>query len=221
MGGNQNIFVGVAVGNKGKGRIIIPKVGVAEGTTLVGTSVGMIGVGGATIEASVLGMQSAMVTLPAIHAWPPSPPANSMYHQVPSKLLPATGAVPPCGMEPMMAYTCPGPLRTFATVLVVILGVQATTVAVGVSVDKGVGDGVSVNVGASVGALPGMLQASTASVMNKRDKTIFLFFMGKKILLQEIVCMIIDGRVEKSNQPFFPYRDQHFYPHAHLCICIG
>ena len=70
-------IVGTAVGG-----------GVADGGTVggtVGTSVlvgtgvlvgGMTGVGGAAITESVEGMQVAVVTLPAIHAKPPLPPAN-------------------------------------------------------------------------------------------------------------------------------------------------
>ena len=84
--------VGVAVGNIKMGvRKIMPPplVAVAEGAAVamvvfVGAAVGIMAVGGATIDASVSGIQSAEVTDPAIHAKPPSPPANSMYHHVPS-----------------------------------------------------------------------------------------------------------------------------------------
>jgi len=88
--GNRNNGVGVAEGNKKMGGIKInPGVDVAEGIAvgapvLEGTAVGTIGVGGAAMEASVAGIQSAEVTEPAIHAKPPLPPANSMYHHVPS-----------------------------------------------------------------------------------------------------------------------------------------
>ena len=99
--------VGVGVGKmKMGGTMIIPPtvvgVGVAVGTgVFVGVDVGRIGVGGATMIGSVSGMHVALVTDPAIHACPPSPPANSMYHHVPSELFPNTLAVPPWGMLPM------------------------------------------------------------------------------------------------------------------------
>ena len=78
IGGNgKNIFgVGVAVlkMNNGGRKMISPGVFVIAGSSSSGVSVsagtaaGTIGAGGATIEASVLGMHSAIVTLPAIHA---------------------------------------------------------------------------------------------------------------------------------------------------------
>lgn len=74
--------VGVGVGNtKMGGSKRIPRVDVGMG---VGVFVGKTGVGGAVISASVSGIQVAFVTDPAIQAKPPSPPANSMYHHVPS-----------------------------------------------------------------------------------------------------------------------------------------
>ena len=91
---------------------------------------GTMGVGGATMDASVLGIQFGEVTAPDIHANPLGPAGNTIYHQVPSALLPATLAEPPCGSEPIMLYTCPGPLRTFATTDVVTVGLHAS-VAVG------------------------------------------------------------------------------------------
>jgi hypothetical protein len=106
--GKMRINVGVGVGNiKTGGTMIIPPmlvgVGVAVGTGVyVGVDVGRIGVGGAAMIGSVLGMHVALVTDPAIHACPPSPPANSMYHHVPSELFPNTLAVPPWGMLPMI-----------------------------------------------------------------------------------------------------------------------
>jgi hypothetical protein len=172
---------------------IIPLTGVAEGgAATIKVAVGTMGVGGPTMDANVVGMQTAEVTEPAIHANPPLPPANSMYHHVPSKFFPATLAVPPCGIEPIISYTCPGPLRTFATVLVVTVGLHAsaTTVAVEVWVGVEVSDAVGVNVevavsvpvGASVagGVPPGKLQASTARMMQVTDSKIFLFFLNIK-----------------------------------------
>lgn len=85
MGGMKNFSVGVGEGMIKMGGIMMikPLVGVTEGIN-VGVSLGRMGVGGATIKASVSGMQAAVVTELDIHACPPSPPANSMYHQVPS-----------------------------------------------------------------------------------------------------------------------------------------
>jgi len=187
--GNRIKGVGVAVGNKKMGgRKINPGVAVADGATVgtpvfVGVAVGTMGVGGAVIDASVSGMQAAEVTEPAIHANPPLPPANSMYHHVPSKFFPATLAVPPCGIEPIMPYACPGPLRTFATVLVVTMGAHASATVVGLGVSDAriiavtVGVTVSVPIDSSVaGAPPGRLQASVARVMKNMDKIMFLFF---------------------------------------------
>ena len=59
---------------------------VADGTTAtcVGTAVGPIGVGGATMDASVVGIQLGVVTVLDTHAKPPVPAANSIYHHVPS-----------------------------------------------------------------------------------------------------------------------------------------
>jgi hypothetical protein len=199
--GNRIKGVGVAVGNiKMGGRIMIPPppVAVADGTA-VGTSVlvdmavgipvlvevpvGTRGVGGAAIDANVSGIQTADVTEPAIHANPPLPPANSIYHHVLSKFFPATLAVPPCGIEPIIPYTCPGPLRTFATVLVVTVGVHTATTVTGLGVSDGMTVAVNVRVAVSVptacsvaGAPPGRLQASTASAMKKSDKIMFLLF---------------------------------------------
>jgi hypothetical protein len=111
--GKIKIKVGVGVGktkmgvNRMGGRMIPPlvAVGVGVGATavaaFVGVEVGAIGVGGAAIDGSVSGMQAAEVTDPAIQAKPPLPPANSIYHHVPSKFFPATLAVPPCGMLPI------------------------------------------------------------------------------------------------------------------------
>lgn len=106
--GKIRIKVGVGVGRmKMGGRRIIPPlvaVGVGVGAAVaafVGVDVGAIGVGGAAIDGSVSGMQAAEVTDPAIQANPPLPPANSIYHHVPSKFFPATLAVPPSGSEPM------------------------------------------------------------------------------------------------------------------------
>lgn len=183
--------------------MIPPLVAVADGTDVVvdgtgvcvGKLVGTIGVGGAAMDASVSGMHAAEVTLPAIHANPPLPPANSIYHQVPSKFLPATVAVPPCGMEPIVAYTCPGPLRTFTTVFVVTVGLQASTgtVAVGLGVSEGMGVNVSVlsTVTASVGgAPPGRLQASTARVMKTTENKIFLFFASIKFSSGKLILTL-------------------------------
>ncbi len=191
--GNWKTRVGVGdglMGKIGKGKMK-PSVEVGTGATTTGVLVavavgGITGVGGAAMDASVLGMQAAEVMLPAIHPCPPSPPAKSMYHQVPSKFLPATLALPPCGMKPITPYTCPGPLRTFASVVVVIVGVQATSVAVGVEVGVDVEVAVSLasGVAVAVGVPPGRLQASIASVINKSAKEMFLFFIDK-VLLQE------------------------------------
>lgn len=185
----MNGKVGVAVGNRKMGgtkMIPPPLVGVADGgaaTTAVleGAPVGTIGVGGAAMEARVLGIQDGLVTEVEIHAYPPVPPANSIYHQALSKLFPATLAVPPCGSVPRMGYTCPGPLRTLATTEVVTVGAHASGAAVdvGVSVNTGVDVGVAVSppAGASVaGAPPGILQASAASTMKMTAINIFLFF---------------------------------------------
>jgi len=82
MMGKWNTDVGVGVGNtKMGGSRMIPRVGVGIG---VGVLVGKMGVGGAATAANVFEIQVADVTEPAIHAKPPSPPANSMYHQSPS-----------------------------------------------------------------------------------------------------------------------------------------
>lgn len=162
-----------------------------EGAATTSVAVGTMGVGGAAMDANVLGIQTAEVTEPAIHANPPSPPANSMYHHVPSKFFPATLAVPPCGIEPMTPYTCPGPLRTFATVLVVTVGLHevlvglgvsdAVAVNMGVSVAVSAGDTVSVNlnVGTSVAGvpLPGRLQLITASQMARIEKNCLFLSM--------------------------------------------
>lgn len=77
--------------------MIKPNVGVADWTlaTTVGVLEGRIGVGGAVINARVGGMHSAVVTVVEIQAYPPAPPGNSIYHQVLSKLLPATVAAAP------------------------------------------------------------------------------------------------------------------------------
>jgi len=106
--GKMKRNVGVGVGNiRMGGTIIIPPlvavgVGVKVGAgVLVGVGVGTVGVGGAVMDGSVSGMQVATVTEPAIHACPPSPPANLTYHHVPSKFFPSTVAVPPGGMLPM------------------------------------------------------------------------------------------------------------------------
>lgn len=100
----RNVGVGVGRIRMGGTMIIPPLVGVGVGVK-VGVSVlvggGAVGVGGAVMDGSVSGMQVATVTEPAIHACPPSPPANWMYHHVPSKFFPSTVAVPPCGMFPM------------------------------------------------------------------------------------------------------------------------
>ena len=118
--------------------------GVAEAAaTTVIVEVGKIGVGGAAMEASVLGIQVEVVTVVEIHACPPEPAAKSMYHHESSKLFPDTFALPPCGMEPITAYTCPGPVRTLATVEVVMLGVHAT----GIGVEVGVSEAIAVKVG--------------------------------------------------------------------------
>jgi hypothetical protein len=166
-----------------------PGTDVAEGAascaTSVGTAVGTIGVGGATIDANVSGIQVGVVTVLDIHAKPPVPAANSIYHHVPSVLLPATLAEPPCGSEPIMLYTCPGPLRMFATTEVVTVGLHASVVGEGVSektgameVNVAVGVAVSFSVALWVGgAPPGILQASAASVMKKIDSIIFLVFI--------------------------------------------
>jgi len=107
--GKMKRKVGVGLGKiRMGGMMIIPPlvavgVGVKVGAgVLVGVGVGTVGVGGAVMDGNVSGMQAAMVTEPAIQACPLSPPANSMYHHVPSKFFPATVAVPPCGMLPMM-----------------------------------------------------------------------------------------------------------------------
>ena len=107
--GKMKRKVGVGLGKMRMGGMMIipPLVAVGVGVKVgagvfVGVGVGTVGVGGAAMEASVAGIQSAEVTEPAIHAKPPLPPANSMYHHVPSKFFPATVAVPPCGMLPMM-----------------------------------------------------------------------------------------------------------------------
>ena len=97
------IFVGVGEFTRMRGGIcmMVNPPGVAEGgaaATCVlvrGTAVGTIGVGGATIDAKVSGMQAGVVTEPATQAKPPVPAANSIYHHEPSELLPATLAVPP------------------------------------------------------------------------------------------------------------------------------
>lgn len=97
--------VGVGVGNirMGGTRIIPPLVGIGVGVEVgAGVFVGAgVGVGGAAMIASVSGMHVALVTEPAIHACPPSPPANSMYHHVPSEFFPNTLALPPSGILPM------------------------------------------------------------------------------------------------------------------------
>ena len=98
--------VGVGVGNikMGGTSMIPPLVGIGVGVE-VGTKVLVgvgIGVGGAAMIGSVSGIHVALVTDPAIHACPPSPPANSIYHHVPSELFPNTLAVPPWGMLPMI-----------------------------------------------------------------------------------------------------------------------
>ena len=49
-----------------------------------GAVVGPIGVGGATMDASVVGIQLGVVTVLDTHAKPPVPAANSIYHHVPS-----------------------------------------------------------------------------------------------------------------------------------------
>jgi hypothetical protein len=99
-----NVGVGEENTMIGGSTMIKPVVGV-----MVGVSVGAVvlvavntGVGGAAMTASVAGMQVAVTTLPEIQAYPPGPAANWMYHQVPSAFLPATGAVPPVGMYPMI-----------------------------------------------------------------------------------------------------------------------
>jgi hypothetical protein len=149
--------------------------------TSVGTSVAATtGSGGATIEASVLGIQLGVVTEPATHAKPPTPAGNSIYHHVPSVLLPATLAEPPCGIVPIILYACPGPLRTFATTEVVTVGLHASAAGgVGVSEKAGVTVGVGVAVfsfdGSWVeGAPPGRLHPSKDRARIKVSN-IFLF----------------------------------------------
>jgi hypothetical protein len=85
IGGRMNFSVGVGEGMIKMGGIMMinPWVGVEEGIN-VGVALGRMGVGGATIKARVSGMQIALVTVLETHACPLSPPANSMYHQVPS-----------------------------------------------------------------------------------------------------------------------------------------
>jgi hypothetical protein len=197
--GNMIKNVGVGVGNiRIGGMTMIPPlvaVGVGVGVgVLVGVDVGRIGVGGAAIIGSVSGIQAALVTEPAIHANPLSPPANSMYHHVPSKFFPATLAVPPWGIEPIMLYACPGPLRTFAFVFVVIVGTHASVVGLGVSDATGVNVviGVSVSVvvstGPSVaGAPPGRLQASMERTIKNADRAILLFFTGMRFSSGKLV----------------------------------
>jgi hypothetical protein len=186
--GNNITGVGDLIFNRG-GKTGTKIIGVTEGgAATTSVAVGTMGVGGAAMDANVAGMQTAEVTEPAIHANPPLPPANSMYHHVPSKFFPATLAVPPCGIEPMMSYTCPGPLRTFASVLVVTVGLHASTTTVVVGV--GVSDAVGVNVGVAVfvpvgttvvgGAPPGRLQASTARMMQATDRKFLMFFLNIK-----------------------------------------
>src|SRR5258707_15413179 len=124
----------------------------------------MIGVSGAAITGIVGRIQDAVVTLPAIH---PKLPANSIYHHVPSTFFPSTGAVPPAGMIPRTLYTVPGPLRTFASVLVVMLGVHAATAAVvAVGLAASWAAGVKVEVASPVetwfGPLLGRLHATAA-----------------------------------------------------------
>jgi hypothetical protein len=89
------------------------------------TGGGGAGAGGAAITGRVVGMQAAVVTMPAIQAKPLTPPGNWIYHQDPSKFFPASGAVAPCGRLPIILYTISGPLRTFATVIAVTIGLQA------------------------------------------------------------------------------------------------
>jgi hypothetical protein len=186
--GNTITGVGDLIFNRG-GKTGTKIIGVTEGgAATTSVAVGTMGVGGAAMDAKVAGMQTAEVTEPAIHANPPLPPANSMYHHVPSKFFPATLAVPPCGIEPMMSYTCPGPLRTFASVLVVTVGLHASTTTVVVGV--GVSDAVGVNVGVVVfvpvgtmvagGAPPGRLQAITARILQATDSKILMFFVNIK-----------------------------------------
>ena len=81
-------------------------VGEGAAATSVGTFVaagaGATGAGGATMDASVLGIQFGEVTAPDIHANPLGPAGNTIYHHVPSVLFPATSAEPPWGIEPIM-----------------------------------------------------------------------------------------------------------------------
>jgi len=96
MGGILIIFIFVGVGDFIRmmtGGIFMmtgpPLLGtvVADGTaaTCVGISVaGTTGTGGATMDASVVGIQLGVVTVLDTHAKPPVPAANSIYHHVPS-----------------------------------------------------------------------------------------------------------------------------------------
>jgi len=129
----------------------------------------------------------------------------------------------------MIPYTCPGPLRTFATVLAVTVGVHAWATVVGLGVSDGMVVAVNVGVAVSVtpigtsvgGAPPGKLQASIATVMKKTDNKIFLFFASIVFSSERINFHIIGGICGNSTPPFLPFCDQHFCPHANTCICVS
>ena len=89
-GGKKRVGVGVGDGVK-----VGVNVGVAVGVSVDVAVGGVVGVGGAAITAKVAGMHVAIVILADIHPNPVGLPAKTMYHQLPSKFLPATGAVPP------------------------------------------------------------------------------------------------------------------------------
>jgi hypothetical protein len=105
----------------------------------------------------------------------------------------------------MMLYTSPGPLRTFAAVLVVTMGLHtvgvglgvsdAVTVIMGVTVSVNVGGGavsITVAVGASVVAAPlGRLQLTIAVQMARIEKKTLLLSMLSPLIHYLMVVRLI------------------------------
>ena len=93
-------------------------------------------------------MQEAVTTLPETQARPPAAAGKSMYHQVPSLLLPDTVALAPWLREPTILYTVPGPERTLTALFATAVGVHG--VADGATVSVMMGAVVDVPVGVIV-----------------------------------------------------------------------
>src|SRR4030042_492295 len=100
-----------------------------------------VGVGGEATTCRSPGMQLGVTASAQTQAKPPVALENSMYHQLPEELRPATLALSPTRRKPTRSKTGSGPVRTLTSRVAVTVGKHVVALGWVVSVGLGVSAG--------------------------------------------------------------------------------